>query len=185
MNVIYLPFVKTALNDFFIQWRWWWWCWRWWWRYIYNDGVCVWVTKKWPPVGLLVMTIYIRAERRRREARREEFTNENCTLSTIHLGLGLVTIMMMMMITLTGKLLWKLHLPQSYSPMHSSRTKDCTAQKTIQPSKEGKNITKVDKYTQEHIWGQYQPCKTFLTCLAVFYHRNSMYSDHAELYPLT
>ena len=32
----------------------------------------------------------------------------------------------------------KLHLPQSYSPMHSSRTKDCTAQKTIQPSKEGK-----------------------------------------------
>ena len=25
----------------------------------------------------------------------------------------------------------KLHLPQSYSPMHSSHTKDCTAQKTI------------------------------------------------------
>ena len=41
-----------------------------------------------------------------------------------------VTVMrMMMMITLTGKLLWKLHLPQSYSPMHSSSTKDCAAKK--------------------------------------------------------
>ena len=28
----------------------------------------------------------LRAERRRHEARREKFTHENCTLSTIHLG---------------------------------------------------------------------------------------------------
>ena len=50
--------------------------------------------------------------------------------------LTMTTMMMMMMrITLTGKLLWKLNLPQSYSPMHCSRRKDCTAQKTIQPNK--------------------------------------------------
>ena len=30
--------------------------------------------------------IFLRAERRRREARREKFTHKNCTLPTIHLG---------------------------------------------------------------------------------------------------
>ena len=30
--------------------------------------------------------IFLRAERRRREAKREKFTQENCTLPTIHLG---------------------------------------------------------------------------------------------------
>ena len=135
----------------------WWWQ-QWWWWFIYNRSclyLCISVTKKWPPVGLLVMTIYIcpnchfadcstathlllatwqrqqltaycnhnehqlswgwwltvkcqymlnqihnssclsvcqkniislRAERRRREARREMLTYKNCTLSTIHLG---------------------------------------------------------------------------------------------------
>ena len=32
------------------------------------------------------MGISLRAERRRREARREKLTHENCTLWTIHLG---------------------------------------------------------------------------------------------------
>ena len=30
--------------------------------------------------------VFFRAERRRREARREKFTHESCTLPTIHLG---------------------------------------------------------------------------------------------------
>ena len=39
-------------------------------------------------IGLIIIDklTFLRAERRRREARREKFTHENCTLPTIHLG---------------------------------------------------------------------------------------------------
>ena len=46
------------------------------WRYIYNDGVylSLSVTKKWPSLLYMEKSLSLRAERRRREARRETFT---------------------------------------------------------------------------------------------------------------
>ena len=42
------------------------------------------------PLHMIIMDklTSLRAERRRREARREKFAHENCTLPTIHLGLA-------------------------------------------------------------------------------------------------
>ena len=52
--------------------------------------------------------VSLRAERRRREARCEKFSHENCTLSTIHLGpagrkAGLCLVMMVMKIRYGGR----------------------------------------------------------------------------------
>ena len=47
------------------------------------------------------MIYSLRGERPRREARREKFTRENCTIPTIHLGLVMMIVVMIKMIVIT------------------------------------------------------------------------------------
>ena len=59
VDFIMILIINEDCGGFWVSW------WSWWWWYIYNGGVylCMYVTKviifKWPPVGFLMMTIYI------------------------------------------------------------------------------------------------------------------------------